>query len=95
MLINGSIDGLVESLNRPKSHDLVREYLVEITRGHTARLSTYTQDPSPRVRMDIADIIALADDPQGGSVVTPLLKDGDKQVSTSAERAIAWLKSDR
>jgi HEAT repeat protein len=95
MLINGSIDGLIESLNRPKSHNLARQYLVEVARGHTARLTKYAQDPSPRVRMDIADILALADDPQGVGVVAPLLKDMDKQVSVSAERATAWLSSPR
>jgi len=95
MLINGSIERLVDGLNRPKAHDTSRGYLVEVVRGRAAILSRYVQDPSPRMRIDLADILALADDPRGLPVVMPLVADMDKQVAAAAERAVAWLKAAR
>ena len=95
MLSNAPIESLVDALNRSKQHDAALEYLIEISPGRITRLSRYAQDPLPRMRIDIADIVALADDPQGVSVVEPLLMDKDKQVALAAERAAMRLKSDR
>jgi HEAT repeat protein len=95
MLINGSIERLVDSLNRPKAHDAARQYLVELVPGRVARLARYAQDPAPRMRIDIADIVGLAGDPQGRAVVMPLLTDMDPDVVFAAQRAMARLNTDR
>lgn len=95
MLINGSIERLVGALNRPKLHDAVRQYLVEIAPGRVARLGRYAQDPTPRLRIDIADIVGLAGDPQGSAIVSPLLNDMDPDVVFAAQRALARLNTDR
>jgi HEAT repeat protein len=95
MLSNAPAERLVDALNRPNLHDAVRGYLVEIAPGHVSRLSRYAQDPEARMRIDIADIVGLADDPQGVQVVEPLLADMDKQVVFAAERAMRRLNADR
>lgn len=95
MLINGSIERLVESLNRPKQHDAVRQYLVELAPGRVSRMARYAQDPLPRMRIDIADIVGLAAEPAGLPVVTPMLTDPDKDVVFAAQRAMARLNTDR
>jgi len=95
MLSNAPIEQLVDALNRPKSHDAARQYLVEILPGRITRIARYAQDPLPRMRTDVADIVGLAGDPQGAEVVAPLLKDTDKQVALAAERATMRLTSDR
>jgi HEAT repeat protein len=95
MLSNAPIEQLVDGLNVPKWHDTVRQYLVEIAPGRVARMARYAQDPTPRMRIDVADIVGLADDPQGVRVVAPLLKDPDKQVALAAERATRRLQTDR
>lgn len=95
MLSNAPIEQLVDAVNRPKSHDAARQYLVEIAPGRVARMARYAQDPTPRMRIDVADIIGLADDAQGVAIVAPLVKDMDKQVVLAAERATLRLTSDR
>ncbi len=91
MLSSGSIEQIVDALNRPKSHDAARQYLVEIAPGRVSRMARYAQDPEARMRADVADIVGLAADPEGVAVVTPLLKDDDPQVALAAARAMARL----
>jgi len=95
MLSNAPIERLVDALNRPKDHDAARQYLAEIVPGHVARMARYAQDPTPRMRIDVADIIGLADDPEGVAIVAPLAKDMDPQVVLAAQRATLRLTSDR
>ena len=95
MLSNAPIEHIVDTLNRPKLHDTARQYLIEVSPGRVMRLSRYAQDPSPRMRIDIADIAGMTGDPQGVTVVAPLLTDKDKEVALAAERATLRLKSDR
>jgi len=95
MLSNAAIEQLVDGLNKPKAHDAARQYLAEIAPGRVSRMARYVQDPSPRMRIDIADIVGLAGDPQGIAVIAPLLTDMDKQVALAAERATIRLKNDR
>ena len=47
------------------------------------------------MRIDVADIVGLSDDPQGVAVVAPLRTDSDKQVALAAERATLRLTPDR
>jgi len=95
MLSNAPIEQLVDALNRPKWHDAARQYLVEILPGRITRIARYAQDPLPRMRADVADIVGLAGDPQGVAVVAPLLQDLDQQVALAAGRATVRLTSDR
>ena len=95
MLSNSPIEQLVDALNRPKSHDTARQYLVEVAPGRVSRMARYAQDPTPRMRIDVADIVGLADDPQGVAVVAPLRTDSDAQVKVAAERATLRLTPDR
>jgi HEAT repeat protein len=94
-LINGTIERLVDGLNNPRWHDAVKQYLVELAPGRVAGLGRYAQDPEPRMRADIADIVGLSGDPQGIAVVMPLLNDMDPGVVSAAKRAMARLKTDR
>lgn len=95
MLSNAPIERIVDALNKPKSHDAARQYLVEIAPGRVSRMARYAQDPEWRMRVDIADIVGLSDDPQGVAIVAPLLKDDDKQVVLAAQRATVRLTSER
>ncbi len=95
MLSNAPIEQLIDALNRPKLHDSARQYLIEVAPGRVSRMSRYAQDPTPRMRIDVADIVGMAGDPQGLAVIAPLLTDKDKQVALAAERATLRLKSDR
>ncbi len=95
MLTNGPIEQLVDALNRPKAHDAAMQYLIDIAPGRVARMSRYAQDPSPRMRMDVADIVGLSGDPAGIAVVEPLLKDADKDVALAAQRATVRLQAAR
>jgi HEAT repeat protein len=94
MLSNAPIEQLVDALNRPKSHDAARQYLIEIAPGRVSRMSRYAQDPTPRVRVDVADIVGASDDPQGIPIVAPLLADKDQQVAMAAARATLRLRYD-
>ena len=94
MLSNAPIEQLIDALNRPKSHDAARQYLIEVAPGRVSRMSRYAQDPTPRVRVDVADIVGLAGDPQGLAVIAPLLTDKDKLVALAAERATLRLRND-
>ena len=95
MLSNAPIEQVVDGLGRPKSHDMARQYLIELAPGKVRRMSRYAQDPNPRLRIDVADIAGMSGDAQGIDVVAPLLADKDKQVALAAARATLRLKSDR
>ena len=96
MLSNAPIEQIADSLFRPKSRDVSKQYLIEIVPGRVSRVARYVQDPDPRMRVDIADILGLASDPAGLPIVEPLLKDQDEQVALAARRAVARLRnSDR
>jgi len=94
MLSDAPIERIVDALNRPRTHDTARQYLIELSPGRISRLSRYVQDPTPRLRIDIADIAGMTDDPDGLAVIAPLLTDKDKQVMIAAERATLRLRND-
>jgi HEAT repeat protein len=92
MLSNASLDPIAEALSKPKLRDQARGYLVELAPGRLALFSRYLQDPDPRMRADVADVLYLADDPVALSLLQPLLDDKDPDVVKSAERAVARLR---
>jgi HEAT repeat protein len=93
MLAGGPIDRITEALLRPRLHDVSKQYLMEIARGRADRMSRYVQDPDPRIRADIADVLGFTDDSAALPIVEPLVKDQDPQVALAAERAAARLRS--
>jgi HEAT repeat protein len=96
MLAGGPIDRITEALLRPRLHDVSKQYLMEIARGRPDRMSRYVQDPDPRIRADIVDVLGFTDNPAALPIVEPLVKDQDPQVALAAERAGARLRgSDR
>ena len=88
-----------EPVSDPEARARVLEPALATTTSESSirvsRMSRYAQDSSPRMRIDVADIIFLSGDPQGVQVVAPLLTDQDKQVALAAERATMRLKTDR
>jgi hypothetical protein len=92
MLSNAPIEQIADSLLRPKTHEVSKQYLMEIVPGRMSRVARYAQDPDPRMRADIADILGLAGDPAGLPIVELLLKDQDEDVALAARRAAARLR---
>ena len=89
------IDPLIAAL-KGKRRDQARDYLVEVAaQGRRGEFSRFAQDPDPRLRADVADILGLAFDPAALPIVEPLMKDTDPQVILAAERAVARLQSVR
>jgi HEAT repeat protein len=91
LLSGASIEPLGEGLSRPRVRERVRAYLIEVAPGRTDLFTRYAQDPDPRVRADIADILGLAGDPVALALVDRLTGDGDPQVARAADRAVVRL----
>jgi HEAT repeat protein len=95
MLANGPADRIVEALSRPRLHDQAKQYLVELARRRTAAIGAYATDPNATLRVDVADVLGLTDDPAALPVVEALQKDSDARVARAADRAVARLRRDR
>jgi HEAT repeat protein len=93
LLANAPIDRLADALTRPRMHDQARQYLVELVAGRTQAVASHLQDPDPRLRLDVVEVLGLSGDPAALPLVEPLLKDRDPQVARAAVRAVAMLKS--
>jgi HEAT repeat protein len=93
LLSNGTIERITDALLRPKLRDVSKQYLIEIVPGRVGRLTRYVQEPDPRMRADMADILGLAGDPAGLSVVEAMVKDRDDQVGLAAQRAVGRLRN--
>ena len=92
VLLSGtSIEPLGEALSRPRVRERARAYLIEVAPGRTDLFTRYAQDPDPRVRSDVADILGLAGDPAALALVERLTEDGDPQVARAADRAVVRL----
>jgi HEAT repeat protein len=92
LLSGGSLDPLTDKLRRPKLRDQAWQYLVEAAPGRTATFGPHAQDPDPRMRADIADILGVAGDPAALPIVEPMTKDRDALVALAAQRAVARLR---
>ena len=93
LLANAPIDRLADALTKPRLHDQARQYLVELVAGRTQAVASHLQDPDPRLRLDVVEVLGLSGDPAALPLVEPLLKDRDPQVARAAVRAVAMLKS--
>jgi HEAT repeat protein len=93
MLSNGPITAIAEALTRPKLRDQAHQYLVELAPGRSSMFTQQLQDPDPRLRADVIDVLALAGDAAALPLVERLLTDRDPQVARAAERAVARLRS--
>lgn len=92
MLSNGRLDAIVSGLTKPKLRNQVKQYLVELAPGRSTTFSRELQDPDPRIRLDVVDVLGLARDPAALSSIEPMLTDRDPQVARAAERAVARLR---
>jgi HEAT repeat protein len=93
LLADGSIDPLVDSLAHSRQRDLAFDYVSELAFGRTAALGRHAQSPNPLVRLALADVLGLSDDPAAIAVVEPLVADKDPGVALAARRAIARLRA--
>ena len=50
------------------------------------------QDPDPRVRADVVDVLGLTRNPAVLPLAEAMAKDADQQVARAAERAVARLR---
>lgn len=92
---SGTLDLLMDALAQPRERDRARDYLVEIAPGHVQLFTRYMQDPDPRTKADVADILGLAGDPAALPVLQPLVRDPNTQVARAAQRASARLDAGR
>ena len=92
MLSNAPITPIAESLTRPKLRDQAYQYLVELAPGRSSLFTQQLQDPDPRMRSDVLDVLALAGDAAALPLVERSLSDRDPQVVKAAERAVARLR---
>lgn len=93
VLSGASIEPIGDMLSNARLHDQARQYLVELAFGRPIAFARYTQDPDPRVRLDVADILGLAGDPAALPLLEPLTSDKDPQVVRAAGRAVARLRA--
>jgi HEAT repeat protein len=93
VLGRASIDPIAEALAKPRLHDQAKQYLTEIAPGRATLFARLVQDPDPRVRAEIADVLGFSDDQAALPLVEPLVRDGDPTVARAAERAVARLKA--
>jgi HEAT repeat protein len=91
LLSGASIEALGEALSQPRVRERARAYLIEVAPGRTDLFTRYAQDPDPRVRGDVADILGLAGDPVALALVERLTEDSDPQVARAADRAVMRL----
>jgi hypothetical protein len=92
-LANGPIARIADALTRTRLRAQALQYLGELAPGRAALFRTHLQDPDPRVRVDLVDLLGLSGDTGALSVVEPLLTDPDPLVARAAERAVARLRA--
>jgi len=92
MLSSASLDPLVDKLLQPRTRDRASVYLIEIAPGHAAAFSRQVQDPEPRLRGEIVDILGLSGDRAALPLVQPLTKDPNPIVALAAQRAVDRLR---
>jgi HEAT repeat protein len=89
------LDEIVEALQRSRLHDQAFSYLVEAAPGRPAALARYLIDPDPLVRLDVANVLGLSDDPAALPLAASVVSDPDAEVARAAERAVARLRQVR
>lgn len=94
LLSGGSLDGVVNALNRADLYDQARGYLLEIAPGRAGLFGRYTQDPEPRLRAGVADVLGWSGDLTAVPIVEAMRRDLDPTVVRAAERALVRLRAD-
>ena len=94
LLAGGSLDGVVNALNRADLYDQARGYLLEIAPGRAGLFGRYTQDPEPRLRAGVADVLGWSGDLTAVPIVEAMRRDLDPTVVRAAERALVRLRAD-
>jgi HEAT repeat protein len=85
------LERLVEALFHSDTRDQAKNYLIELGPTAARGLSAYLQDPSPDIRMTLADTLGRMGDPAVIPALQRLLSDRDPKVVAAAERALARL----
>lgn len=93
LLSNRPVDGLVEGLTRKPLREQAWRYLVEVAPGRGQAIGVHLQDPDPRVRVDILEVLSLSGDRQALPAIERLLRDPDPAVARSAGRAAARIRA--
>ena len=93
MLSNAPVTPIAEALTRPKLHDQAYQYLVELAPGRSSMFTQQLQDPDPRLRADVLDVLALGGDATALPLVERSLTDREPQVAKAAQRAVARLRA--
>jgi HEAT repeat protein len=91
LLADAPHDEIAECLLRTRMRDQAWRYMVEIAPSRTRTFVRFAHDPDPKMRAEIADILGMAGDPAALSILEPLVRDEDKQVTAAAQRATARL----
>ncbi len=94
LLAGGSLDGVVNALNRADLYDQARDYLLEIAPGRAGLFGRYTLDPEPRLRAAVADVLGWSGDLTAVPIVEAMRRDLDRAVAHAAERALVRLRAD-
>jgi HEAT repeat protein len=92
LLSDAGLDRILDALARSRVRDQARWYLVQLSPGRAALLAPYLQDPSPAVRLDVVDALALSDDGAALARLEQMAGDSDGQVARAVERAVARLR---
>jgi len=90
-LSGAPLDALVEALRRPRLAVQALQYLAEIAPARPGAFGRYAQDPDPKIRASVADLLGLGGDRAALSIVESLRRDPDPRVALAAERATARL----
>ena len=92
-LANERIDRIADALTKSRLRLQARQYLLELLPGRAASVTSQLQDPDPRLRQDVVELLGVSGDSAALPLVEPLLKDREPQVARAAERAVARLRN--
>jgi len=92
-LANERIDQIADALTKSRLRLQARQYLLELLPGRAASVTSQLQDPDPRLRQDVVELLGVSGDSAALPLVEPLLKDREPQVARAAERAVARLRN--
>jgi HEAT repeat protein len=92
LLSDTGLVGILDALGRSRVREQARWYLVQLAPGRGTLLAPYLQDPSPAVRLEVVDALALSDDGAALARLQQMAGDSDEQVARAVERAVARLR---
>lgn len=92
---NGPIDPILSAVLQERFTAQAFGYLAELVRVRQRALMSYLRDPEVRLRILLADAVAVSGEPQALPLVEALSKDADPAVAAAAARAVSWLQAQR